>query len=105
MEMDPDTLIPVNLLTYSFDLKHANEFNDPKWSLDYDFKKVYGLSDLSPKSFNDYASKMVTEERKSQIFINHVSRGYWAEDDFTPCDKQCRIDMRCYVISNDYDDA
>jgi len=65
MEMDPDTLIPVNLLTYSFDLKHANEFNDPKWSLDYDFKKVYGLSDLSPKSFNDYASKMITEERKS----------------------------------------
>jgi len=27
MEMDPDTLIPVNLVTYSFDINHANEFN------------------------------------------------------------------------------
>jgi len=51
LEMDPDTLIPVNLVTYSFDIKHANKFNDPKWELDYDFKKVYNLKDLSPKSF------------------------------------------------------
>ena len=39
MEMDPDTLIPINLVTYSFDINHANKFNEPKWDLDYDFKK------------------------------------------------------------------
>jgi len=38
MEMDPDTMIPVNMVTYSFDIKHANEFNEPKWDLDYDLK-------------------------------------------------------------------
>ena len=38
MEMDTDTLIPVNLVTYSLDLLHANKFNDPIWSIDHDFK-------------------------------------------------------------------
>lgn len=87
MEMDADTLIPVNLETYSFDLKHANEFNDPKWDLDYDFKKVYDLPDLSPKSFYKNAIKMGTDERTSQIFHNHMTRGYWADDDYSPCDE------------------
>ena len=56
MEMDPDTLIPVNLVTYSFDIKHANEFNEPKWDLDYDSKEAFNLPDLSPKSFSKFAS-------------------------------------------------
>jgi len=87
LEMDPDTLIPVNLNTYSFDIKHANKFNEPKWDLDYDFKEVYNLTDLSPKSFSEYASKMDTDERASQIFRNYTTRGYWTMDKFPKCDK------------------
>lgn len=65
LEMDPDTLIPINLVTYSFDINHANEFNEPKWELDHDHKEVYNLPDLSPKSFSKYASLMKTNERAS----------------------------------------
>jgi len=48
MEMDPDTLIPVTFKTYSFDIKYANKFNDPKWEINYDFATTYRLPDLSP---------------------------------------------------------
>ena len=38
MEMDADSLIPVNLVTYSFDMEFSNKNNIPKWELDHDFK-------------------------------------------------------------------
>lgn len=103
MEMDPDTMIPVNLQSYSFDMKYANENDEAKWDLDHDFKEVYGLKDLSPKSFNDYADKMKTDEAAAKVFRGHASRSYTEYD--KPCDEQCRIDTRCYAVSNDYDDA
>ena len=58
MTIDPDTLIPLTLKTYAFNISHSNLFNDPSWSLQYDNRETYALQDLSPSSFMKYASSM-----------------------------------------------
>jgi hypothetical protein len=63
MDINPDTMIPVDVNTYSFDINHANEFNEPKWDKDYNLKKAFNLADLSPNSFNKFAISMGTNEK------------------------------------------
>jgi hypothetical protein len=51
IHLDPDTMLPVELQTYAFDLKHANEFDEPKWRLMYNYTDTYNMKDMSPESF------------------------------------------------------
>ena len=45
---DPNTLLPVNFETHALDLKHANEFDEPKWDIVYNWLDEYKLPDMSP---------------------------------------------------------
>lgn len=49
--LDPDTMLPVELETYIFNLEYANRLDEPRYELYIDYKKDYGLEDLSPASF------------------------------------------------------
>lgn len=46
--MDPDTLIPLEIETYAFDLDYANQNNQPKWYRAFSDRETYDLKDLSP---------------------------------------------------------
>lgn len=45
--MDPETLLPVNIETYSMDIDQANK-NEPEWIRNFSDREVYNLKDLSP---------------------------------------------------------
>jgi len=49
--LDPKTMLPVDYESYAFDLEYANANDSPKWYLKYDYRKMYELKDLSPRSF------------------------------------------------------
>ena len=103
MYMDPDTLLPVDLDTYYFDIEYANQHNKPQWKLLFSARDYFGLPDLSPASFHNYSSSMYTNETKAMLFRNHRRTGY--SDDFKdPCDHQCRLYHHCFSRSNDYDE-
>lgn len=48
MSVDPDTMLPVDYQVYAFDLDRANQKDEPSWSLKYDYRELYNLTDLSP---------------------------------------------------------
>lgn len=49
--LDPETMLPVELETYAFDLESANQQDSPSWNLHIDVRKDYKMEDLSPASF------------------------------------------------------
>jgi hypothetical protein len=48
--VDPDTMLPVEYETWSFDLDHANKYDEPKWYKNFELKEFFGLENLSPSS-------------------------------------------------------
>lgn len=51
IHLDPETMLPVELQTFAFDLKHANAYDEPIWRLKYNYTETYNMVDLSPASF------------------------------------------------------
>ena len=100
--MDPDTLLPVDLETYSFDLERANVKNEPRWTRKYSIKESYGLPDLSPKSFYNYAQRIMFEEDVAKKVRNHYRIDLDKLEE--PCPYSCRIYYYCMAISGDYDE-
>ena len=52
VEFDAQTMLPLNMKTYYFDLVEANAAaaDTPGWTLLHDWKETYELTDLSPSS-------------------------------------------------------
>ena len=48
MYLDPETMLPVDLETYVFDLETANKNDKLSWNLFHDNRKDYNLTSLSP---------------------------------------------------------
>ena len=51
INVDPETLLPIDFETHTFDLDYANKFDFPIWSLKYNYRDHFNLNDLSPQSF------------------------------------------------------
>lgn len=53
IEFDAQTMLPVNMKTYSFNLDeaNANPSSPPNWSMLHDWIDTYGMDDFSPSSF------------------------------------------------------
>lgn len=61
IDFDAETLLPVNMSTYYFDLEKANAEGYPTWEVLYDMKSEYGLKDLSPKSMLGLSEQMLAD--------------------------------------------
>ena len=120
VHLDPDTLIPVNMETYAFDMDKANRdypptWNSeenrfevksyPKWDRLYNYLDRYELQDMSPKSFYDYATKMYTNETAAIQYMNAMRVRYPSQLEETTCDNTCRRNLHCGAITNDEDAA
>ena len=103
MYMDPDTLLPVDLDTYYFDIEKANQYNRPRWALLFSARKYFGLDDLSPQSFLRFSSEMYTNETAAMLFRNHQRTGH-SPSFSEPCDHSCRLFYHCFTRSNDFDE-
>jgi len=51
IEFDSETLLPLNMNTYYFDIEKANAEGEIKWELLHDMVDYYEMGDMSPSSF------------------------------------------------------
>ena len=68
IDLDQETMLPVNMYTYYMDIDKANETGEPTWELLHDYKSEYGLTDLSPKSLKDLSDRMLTDADLAATF-------------------------------------
>lgn len=62
MYLDPETMLPVDLETYVFDLEAANKHDAPSWNLHIDVRKDYAMKDMSPASFSGLSQRIKTDK-------------------------------------------
>lgn len=53
--LDPDTMRPVDYEIYYLDLDKTNKENKAEWELYFDYRKGYGMKNLSPTSYFNLA--------------------------------------------------
>jgi hypothetical protein len=52
-------MLPVDLETHAFDLDHANKYDEPIWSIKYNYVDTYNLKDMSPNSFYEHSYSQI----------------------------------------------
>uniref|UniRef100_A0A0N4ZDK2 Sphingomyelin phosphodiesterase n=1 Tax=Parastrongyloides trichosuri TaxID=131310 RepID=A0A0N4ZDK2_PARTI len=75
--------------TYYTDIKEATEDVPPVWKLEYKFTKEYGMTDLSPQSFNDLIKRF---ENDNDLFEKFHTNYYRNKRD---CNEECKKKMIC----------
>ena len=77
IDMDADTLLPLNMYTYSTDVDKIEESNAngvPVWTQLHDYKESYKMADLRPSNFKDLALRIFTDKELATTFIKNESR-------------------------------
>ena len=76
LDLDAETLLPVNKNTVYMDLEKANTEGTPTW-VSNDYLKTWNLADLSPSSMMDFANRIKTDkELASQWEWNIIGRAH-----------------------------
>lgn len=76
LDLDAETLLPVNKNTIYFDLEKANTEGKPTW-VSNDYLKTWSLTDLSPNSMMDFANRIKTDkDLASQWEWNIIGRAH-----------------------------
>lgn len=87
-------MLPVELETYAFDLELANKNDTPKWNLYLDYRKDYGMEDLSPASFYNLSTRIHSDVKVCQQYkFNAGVGGPWFSN--TPCTADEQKDLYC----------
>jgi len=74
VDLDANTLLPINMNTVYFDLEASNSSGTPTWS-EFNYQDDFKLSDLSPASFYDFAARVKEDLDISSLWKwTHVSR-------------------------------
>jgi hypothetical protein len=77
IEFDAQTMLPLNMYTYTFDLDLANqEGNSPQWFMQHDYLTEYGLTDMSPSSLLDLSKRFKTDMDLATQFKWNEGRRY-----------------------------
>lgn len=85
--LDPETMLPVELETYAFDLETANKNDTTNWNLYLDYRKDYGMADLSPESFKNLSYRIKTDKNVCQQYkVNSAVGGPLIEN--IPCTQE-----------------
>ena len=61
LDLDSETLLPINKHTYYFDLDKANSDGTPTW-MHHDYLQTFNLTDLSPQSMLDLAIRIKNDK-------------------------------------------
>jgi len=71
IEFDAQTMLPVNMKTYSFNLDAANasgNTSEPGWALLHDWIDTYNMPDFSPSSFLDLSNRFKTDQSLANLY-------------------------------------
>ena len=102
--VDPVTVLPTNFETHAFDLEYANQHDEPKWDLKYNYIDEYNLPDMSPQSFMDHSNKIYQDEAAAIQYRTNRYVGGPGQDPSAPLSFKDRMELYCQTISNDFDE-
>jgi len=102
VKMDAETLLPVDIDSYSLDLSEANKNDQPTWKKSYSYRETLGLKDLSPQSFYDLAADIYTDDDTARLVRNIGRAGLGDPND--PCTFECKQRLYCQATSADRDE-
>jgi sphingomyelin phosphodiesterase len=88
--IDQETLMPVNLDTYIFNLTDR----EPEWKFHHDYLNFYDLEDLSPASMTKLSEKIRDDEHTALVYEN-IKGQREVGFDLKTCDETCRKDLFC----------
>lgn len=74
IDLDAQTMLPINIQTYYMDVNKANLEGTPTWEICDDYKADYGVTDLSPASMKDLADRMNTDDDLAKTWISNKFR-------------------------------
>mmetsp|Transcript_4747 Transcript_4747/g.6255 ORF Transcript_4747/g.6255 Transcript_4747/m.6255 type:complete len:239 (+) Transcript_4747:1215-1931(+) len=77
IELDQETMLPVNMYSYALDIERANAEGHPTWELIHDYKEAYGMTDLSPWSMKALSERFLSDADVAAEFTwnQHAQRG------------------------------
>ncbi|KAI6204931.1 Sphingomyelin phosphodiesterase [Aphelenchoides besseyi] len=87
---DQSTYEILDFDTYFLNLSRPQSYPDPEWQFLYSARQEYGLSDMTPKSWNDLGEKLRHNTTLYKLFLKNYAR----RDDY-PCDDKCRAELLC----------
>ena len=97
-EVDKETMLPVSRKTYFFDIDEANATGTPEWKLATDWMADYGMSDLSPTEYVNFAHRLRNTEDNAKSFMDHAGRTIGETKE---CDQTCRTKVFCESMTID----
>ena len=62
LKFDPESFELLDAATYTADLHEANKLGALNWKKEYDFKQRFGMDDMSPRSFERLATRLLAQE-------------------------------------------
>jgi hypothetical protein len=87
--VDENTLLPIKIETWTMDVQAKN----PEFVLDHELTQHYDLQDLSPKSFEQLANKLL-HDKNLALKYNQTTTQHGPMM-LTTCDKQCMRNAYC----------
>lgn len=93
VKMDAETLLPVDIDSYSLDLAEANQNGQPTWKKAFSYREALELKDLSPQSFYDLAADIYTNDDTAKRVRNIRRAGHG--DPNEPCTFKCKQLLYC----------
>jgi len=84
-------MLPIKIETHYIDVK---EKPIPQWKLSHEMTEHYGLKDLSPRSFEQLANRMLFDSDTALKY--QVTKGIWGPETYrAKCGEDCRREMYC----------
>ena len=68
-------MLIVNITTYFFNITKANEENKPEWEPYHNILQTYGMTDASPRSFDNFAKRILKDEETAKKFNMWNAKG------------------------------
>ncbi|TKR96369.1 hypothetical protein L596_010399 [Steinernema carpocapsae] len=75
---------------YFLNLSKTQDSDKPQWEQLYSARSEYNLTDLSPKSWNNFISEISNDSEVYSRFLKNYAR-----NDRFVCDKKCRDELLC----------
>ena len=67
-EVDKDSLLPLERITYAFDLEKANQDEQIQWVKYTEYSIDYNMTDLSPSQFKNVAQNILNDSTQATLF-------------------------------------
>ena len=97
--VDAQTMLPIKIETYTLDILAE----EPEFVLDHELTEYFSMPDLSPKSFDELAQKMLTDESLALNYQRAKSQG--GPNAITQCDEECRLRASCEASQSTHIDV